>query len=233
MMLFSKIFRMFVTLDTLIINQDATNIENKSGTKKKGRRTVASTAVFSRHRFEVSSSDLPPLFNNQNLKVMLDTKDESNLSVLRKNWTVAELQVSYKPKTKTGVNITSSYDAYQVFRKMWDDTLINIQEQFCAIFMNQANEVIGFRVITTGKLNSSTVDIQLLLSCALLSRAAGIIVAHNHPSGNLKTTTADKNVTWKIKEVTDCLEVNLLDHLVITDKDYMSFCDNGIIFKSN
>ncbi|HNX87734.1 MAG TPA: hypothetical protein PKH58_01520 [Paludibacteraceae bacterium] len=67
---------MFVVLDNSILIHDATNIEQKSETKKKGRRTVASTAVFSRHRFELSSSDLPPLFNNQNFNVMLDKKDE-------------------------------------------------------------------------------------------------------------------------------------------------------------
>jgi len=223
-----KILSIFV-VRTQYIKHEATH-HKQTETKIRGRRTVASTAVYSMPRMDWVRSDLPFLFNNQNLFSMRTQKDESNLSVLRKSWAVAELQVSYKPKNKTGVTITSSDDAYQVFRHMWDDSLITIQEQFCAIFLNQANEVIGFRVITTGKLSSSTVDIQLLLSCALLSRAAGIIVAHNHPSGNLKLGRGDKEVTWKIKEVTDCLEVNLLDHLIITDKVYKSFSDNGIIF---
>lgn len=223
---------MFVVRDTIKNNSnDKYYHYNKARKRNWDGVSVQVRSLIKCLSFNVSRSDRPS-FINQNSIVMRDTTDEQNLSVLRKSWAVAELQVSYKPKTKTGVNITCSSDAYQVFRKMWDDSLITIQEQFCAIFLNQANEVIGFGVITTGKLNSSTVDIQLLLSCALLSRAAGIIVAHNHPSGNLKLGRGDKEVTWKIKEVTDCLEVNLLDHLIITDKDYKSFSDNGIIFQN-
>jgi len=159
--------------------------------------------------------------------------DIQSLSALRKNWTVAELKVSYRQKQKTGVQITSSYDAYRVFYQMWDKSLINLQEQFCALFLNQAHEVIGFRIISTGKLTSNTVDVQLLLSCALISRCSTIMIAHNHPTGNLKLSQTDKTLTSHIKELSDKFDFRLLDHLIITDSYYTSFADNDIILKTD
>jgi len=164
---------------------------------------------------------------------MRDLKGQKSLSILKKNWTVAELQVTYRPKNKTGVKVTCSNEAYQVFRQMWDKSLINIQEQFCALYLNQANEVIGFRLISTGKVTSNTVDVQLMFACALISRASVIMLAHNHPSGNLKPSAEDKRLTWQLKELARKFDFRIIDHLVITQDYYTSFADEGIIFKAD
>lgn len=173
-----------------------------------------------------------PLFINQIFFRMQTKKREKSLSVLREKWAVAELEVSYKPKQKTGVNITGSYDAYQVFLQMWDDSLINIQEQFACLFLNAASEVIGYRLITTGKATSNTIDFNFIITCALLCRAQRVIFAHNHPSGSTKPSKADKDVTFAAKWKLEPFEVEVTDHLIITDGDYYSFIDNGLILKN-
>lgn len=221
---------MFVVRINFITNEATHNKQTEK--KTLGRRTVASTAVYSMPRMELVRSDLPSFFN-QNLFRMRTKKDENDLSVLRKDWSVAELKVSYRQKKKTGVKITSSLDAANVFHKMWDKSLLNVQEQLCALFLNQAHEVIGFRIISTGKLTSNTVDVQLLLSCALISRCATMMIAHNHPSGNPNHSEADELLTWHIKKLSEQFDFRLLDHLIITDSSYTSFADNGIIFKAD
>jgi DNA repair protein RadC len=161
----------------------------------------------------------------------LHKSDQKQLLPLQKNWTVAELQVSYKQKNRTGVLVKSTNMAYSVLRHMWDKSLINIQEQFCVLFLNHNLEVLGFRVISTGCLTSSIVDVNLILSCAMLSRSTGVIVAHNHPSGNLQYSKGDFVLTLQIRNNLKQFNIQLLDHLIITDSDYFSFSDNGVIFQ--
>jgi len=169
---------------------------------------------------------------NINFTEMSYSEKKQNLSILKERWAVAELQVSYKPKQKTGVKITVSHDAYQVFLQMWDNSLINIQEQFACLFLNQASEVIGYRLITTGKATSNTIDFNFIITCALLCRAQRVIFAHNHPSGSTKPSKADKDVTFAAKWKLEPFEVDVTDHLIITDGDYYSFIDNGLILKN-
>ena len=137
----------------------------------------------------------------------------------KNEWSVAEVQVSYKPKDRT-VKIHTADDAYQVFKQMWDDDLISLQEQTCVIFLNRANEVIGFRCLHTGSNTSSVVDIKLLFTLCCKLMAQGIILAHNHPSGNLKASMADNAFTKQVREACRLFDVQLMDHLIITNKSY-------------
>lgn len=153
----------------------------------------------------------------------------TGLSLLHRSWTVAELKIHYNPKKRTGVFVSCSADAYKILREMWDNTLLNFQEQFCALFLNQSNEVIGFRVINTGKVAQTTVDINFVFSCAMLCRATTVIVAHNHPSGNLKPGDSDRLITHQLKMGLSYLDIGLLDHLIITERGYFSFKEQGYI----
>ncbi|MCX6303301.1 MAG: JAB domain-containing protein [Bacteroidia bacterium] len=144
-----------------------------------------------------------------------------------KDWSVAELKVHYCKKPKDCISVTSPDIAYRIFLKMWDDSLINIQEQFCALFLNAQLEALGFRVISTGKLNSTTIDYQFLFSCALVCRASSIIVAHNHPSESPEPSNSDKVVTEQIRIIGEKLDINIDDHLIITKKGYYSFIDSS------
>ena len=149
------------------------------------------------------------------------------------NWKAAELQVSYNKKDNPREKIVQSSDAFKVFRAMWDDSLIDIQEQFCVLYLNRANKVIGFRRISTGTLQSTTVDIQLILSCALLCRASSMILAHNHPSDNTVPSQADQQITSKIKAAALLMDIVVLDHLILSsdknDERFYSFADEGVL----
>ena len=164
-------------------------------------------------------SDLPSFIHSKFFKMRTRKSD----------WNVAEVQVSYKPTHDRTVKITSSDDAHRVLRQMWDAEMLEIQEQFCVLFMNNANEVIGFRCLHTGTTTASMVDLKLLLSLCCKMLAHSIIIAHNHPSGNTKVSAADKSMTWKIKDAARMLDITLHDHIILTAETYVSLADRGII----
>ncbi len=145
----------------------------------------------------------------------------------KESWAVAELEVKYRKIPKKPVNVTYSRKAYNVFLKMWDKSLINVQEQICVLYLNNTNDVLGFRQISTGSLTSSTIDAQMIFSLALVGRANQIIVAHNHPSGSLKPSKADKEITWYLEGFGKKIGVKVLDHMIITDAGFYSFSDEG------
>ena len=118
--------------------------------------------------------------------------------------------------------IINDGDAYVLFLAIWDKERINFQEQFAALFLNRRGMAIGYRLISTGKLESTTVDIRLIASLALHTLAASVIVAHNHPSGFLEASDADNAVTKKLKKALNLIDVKLLDHLIISEGGYLS-----------
>lgn len=122
--------------------------------------------------------------------------------------------------------ITSSRDAYQVLKIHLSDLRT---EEFWALFLNQNNRVIHISQLTQGGISQSLVDLRVLFKIAMDHFATGIIVSHNHPSGNLKPSQEDINITKKIREAGDLLNIQLLDHLIITQNSYLSFADEGLI----
>ncbi|MCQ4140232.1 DNA repair protein RadC [Chryseobacterium sp. EO14] len=122
--------------------------------------------------------------------------------------------------------ISGSDGAYQIFRNHLSDLRT---EAFWAIFLNQSNRVIHLAHLTQGGINQSIVDIRVLFKTALDHFSTGIIVAHNHPSGNLKPSREDIEITQKIKEAGKVLGIQLLDHLIVTQNSYFSFSDDGLL----
>lgn len=104
-----------------------------------------------------------------------------------------------------------------------------MQEQFVVLYLNRANKVIGGYKVSLGGISSTTVDVRIVLSVALKILATGIILAHNHPSGNTKPSISDQELTKRIKEACDFMDISLLDHLIITNEAYLSFADEGIL----
>jgi len=185
-------------------------------------------------RVEVLNPKKNKHIDQLNIKTMdysLYQSHQKQLLPLTKNWAVAELQVSYKQKNRTGVFANSGDMAYRVLRHMWDKSLINIQEQFCVLFLNNHLEVLGFRAINTGTSTSCTVDINLIISCALLCRANNVILAHNHTSGSLKYSKGDFDLTLTLKNKLQQFDIKVCDYIILSDDNYMSFCDEGVIFK--
>lgn len=144
---------------------------------------------------------------------------------------VPEMKISFnKSKGKIFVGkITSSSDVAKFIRGLYQNDDIILQEHVLVLYLNQSNKIIGYYRHTVGGITSSIVDIRLILGVALQTGAVGIIVAHNHPSGSLSASEPDKYITRKLKEAGKLLEVQLMDHLIVTKDGYWSFADEGLL----
>ena len=142
---------------------------------------------------------------------------------------ISEIKVSYSPKVKNidREQISSSQHVYNLVKTDWEE--INIRETMKVLFLNRGNKVIGIYELSKGGITGTVVDIRLLFAAALKSLTCNIILIHNHPSGNLKPSEADIRITNKIKDAGKLLDIQILDHLIITEDEYFSFSDQGII----
>ena len=93
--------------------------------------------------------------------------------------------------------------------------------------MNQSNQVLGIKTISTGGVTNSIVDVRTILQGALLTNAVAIILGHNHPSGNSKPSREDERITEQINKAAQLLNIRVLDHIVYTRENYFSFTDQG------
>ena len=144
---------------------------------------------------------------------------------------VAEIKLSYKSKVKTSLRpkISSSVDAYKLLNEHWDSSRVEFVEQFKILLLNRANKVIGLFEVSTGCQTGTVADPKLIFVAALKTNACAIILSHNHPSGNLKPSQADIDLTKKLKEGGKYLEIAILDHIIITSENYYSFADEGLL----
>jgi DNA repair protein RadC len=144
------------------------------------------------------------------------------------NIQIRELQVSYQPLRGTLFQVRSSHSAYDYISRVYDEATIGLYEEFMVLLLNRANRVLGCLKLSRGGLTGTVVDLRILYGTALKAMASGIIIAHNHPSGNLKPSDADRQLTSQIKQAGKLLDITLLDHLILgTEGDYASFADEG------
>ena len=144
---------------------------------------------------------------------------------------VSEIKVSYQPKFKAceRPKVTQSKDAYNIFFHNWDQGRIEMNEQFFILLLNRANNVIGMTEISSGGFAGTVVDPKLVFAIALKSCASSIILCHNHPSSNLKPSEQDIAITRKLVEAGRLLELQILDHIILTKRGYYSFGDEGLL----
>lgn len=145
---------------------------------------------------------------------------------------VSEIQVSYinKIKTEESHKITSSTDIAELLFETWNKNTIELHESFKVVLLNNSNTVKGIFEMSSGGITGTLVDVRILFAVALKTLSTGIILCHNHPSGTLKPSQSDKNLTTKIKHASELLDIKLLDHLIITPKhEYYSFADEGLL----
>jgi DNA repair protein RadC len=102
-------------------------------------------------------------------------------------------------------------------------------EVFAVIFLNQANKIIHFEVISKGGITGTVADPRIILRMALGFGAVSIILCHNHPSGNLNPSNADKAITKKIGDAASLMDIKLLDHIIVSDEGYFSFMEEGLL----
>ena len=145
--------------------------------------------------------------------------------------TVAEITLSYYPdiNLKDREKINCSRDAETLFRENWNDAQIGFIEEFKVMLLNRSNRVLGISSISKGGVTGTVADPKVIFALALKGVASGIIVAHNHPSGNLKPSQADIKLTQKLSDAGRLLDIVLLDHLILTSDSYTSFSDEGLI----
>lgn len=144
---------------------------------------------------------------------------------------VAEIKVSYQPKYNAcdRPKISQSKDAYDVLISNWDRDKLQLCEQCYILLLNRANNVIGMREISSGGFGMTVVDPKMIFSIALKGCASGLLLSHSHPSGNLRPSQADLAITRRLVEAGKLLDLEVLDHLIITSNGYYSFGDDGLI----
>ena len=143
--------------------------------------------------------------------------------------TIKEIKLSYSKNEVENIKITDSNSAYKVLINNWDMDTIELQEEFKVLLLNRANHVLGIYPLSKGGVSGTIVDVKLLLASAIKANASGIIIAHNHPSGNLKPSESDIRLTRKINEAAKLLDLNLLDHIIVTKCSYYSFTDSSVV----
>ena len=152
-----------------------------------------------------------------------------NSKILDIDYTVGEVELTYKSTSKSRNKIYSSEDAYKYLLPTYKEGTICYKEYFKVLFLNQSSQVLGYTLISEGGITDTTVDVRVILQAALLINAPVLILAHNHPSGNLKPSTLDIELTRCIKEAAKLMRINVLDHIIMTSESYYSFSDEGTL----
>jgi DNA repair protein RadC len=127
------------------------------------------------------------------------------------------------------VTITSPDKMVEVMRSIFDADTILWTEEVIMVCLNRANDVVGYYKVSSGGFSGTVLDPRVVMTIALNNASSSIILAHNHPSGNLKPSEGDKAITEKIRKACAFFDMNLLDHLIITDESYFSFKEEGLI----
>lgn len=129
-----------------------------------------------------------------------------------------------QPQEKS--KVVSSGDAASIFKPLLSDLT---HEEFWILLLNRNNLVIDKLMVSQGGLSGTVIDVRIILKMALEKLACSIILCHNHPSGNLVPSEADKEITRKIKEAGKHMDIPVLDHVIIGNESYFSFADEGLI----
>lgn len=144
---------------------------------------------------------------------------------------VAEISLVFKPKVKPSMRpqVCNSQDAYDLLMEFWDMDLIELQEQAKIILLNRSNRVLGVHDLGTGGISASYLDARIIFATALKAAASGVIIAHNHPSGNLQPSKYDISLTQKLHQSGKLLGIEVWDHLIVGREGYFSLGDEGVM----
>jgi len=142
---------------------------------------------------------------------------------------IAEVQISYSShiKAKDRLKITGSMDAASAFRAIWP-AYDHIEFSYM-LMLNRQNQILGYHQLSKGGMTGAVIDVRVVFQVALKACATSLILAHNHPSGNLETSDADRKISRQIKEAGKILDIPLLDHLIMTTDSFLSMADEGLL----
>ena len=143
--------------------------------------------------------------------------------------TLYEYTIKSRKTDFKSVQIMGAQDAYACAIPMYEDRM-GVQERVYAIFLNTSNRTVGFMEVSFGGRSSSVIDNMLIIKTAVDTLATGVILFHNHPSGNATPSAADRKMTKKLKDALELLEVRLVDHIIVTDNNEMySFAEEKVM----
>lgn len=150
---------------------------------------------------------------------------------LQSLYKVNEVQISYRNHIPYAerIQIKQSATAYEILRHAWDENRLELLEQFNILLLDRQNNCLGIAAIATGGISACVVDPKVIFMTALKTNASGIILAHNHPSGNLQPSEQDISLTRKLCQGGKLLDIPILDHLIVTAHSYTSFADKGLL----
>lgn len=145
------------------------------------------------------------------------------------DYQVGEMELSYRPIIRSKRKVTMASDVYNMLLPTFREGTINHREYFKVVFLNQAQEVLGYTQISEGGLTETCADVRIILQAALLANATALILAHNHPSGNPRPSRQDIALTRQVKEAAGIMRITVIDHVILTDDNYYSFADEGLL----
>ena len=184
---------------------------------------------------DVSKKILMKVGNNLNELGKLSAEDLSKdkklkgVGIVKAITIVAALELGRRNRESEAVKkekISSSKDVADIFQALLGD---HPHEEFWVLLLNRANKIIDKIKISSGGVSGTVVDPKMLFRTAIMNLASSIILCHNHPSGNKKPSEADIKLTKQLKEAGKFLEIPILDHIIITDQDFFSFADEGMM----
>jgi len=181
---------------------------------------------------ELSKRILASVSNNLNQLGKLNIADLQNFKGIGEAKAisiVAAMELGKRRKISEIIEkkkIGSSKDVFEVFGSLLGDLPY---EEFWVLFLNRSNSILEKLKISQGGISGTVIDVRLIMKNAIEKLASGIILCHNHPSGNLNPSQSDIDITKKLVEAGKIMEINVLDHVIVTDKAYYSFADEGIM----
>lgn len=143
--------------------------------------------------------------------------------------TIPEIKIQYKRGDIENLSLKSPNDVYNCLMKFYEQDTIEYYESSIILYLNQANNVIGWYKLSQGGITGTVIDVRTMFTIALQCGATGIIMSHNHPSGSLKPSDADRQITRKCVEAGKFLDIKLIDHLIVCPSGYYSFQENNEI----
>lgn len=141
----------------------------------------------------------------------------------------AAMELGRRRRMEDAVTLKTVTSSQSVFESMQPVIGELPHEEFWIIYLNNSNKVIQKNQLSKGGITGTLVDVRLVLKSALELGATSLILVHNHPSGTLKPSVADKDITKKLRIAAQSLDIKVLDHLIITENAYFSFADEGLI----
>jgi DNA repair protein RadC len=191
-----------------------------------GSGTKTETAVdVAKRVLAIAKNDLTELGK----KTLTDFMQIKGIGEARAITIMAALELGRRRRSEKGEapdKVAGVADAADIFISLLGDLAY---EEFWVLFLNRSNKIVEKRKVGQGGLSATVVDTRLIVKLAINNLASGVIVAHNHPAGNLQPSTNDKQLTTRLNEALSLFDINLIDHIIVSSDSYYSFAEEGLL----